>query len=184
MADLTSSTTHVVANSFETIQFIGGNTDRAIFYDSTGSDLFDAQARWARMTGPGFANIATGMQYVQAISSAGGNDRASLTGSDGNDVLGVWAGSRTLSGAGTQISTSNFQYVQFNGGGGFDYIDYYAADQTPSIYGRGGYGDIIDQAFETQFSGVEMMLARVRTSQQLKSDLAALDYAFQKIGRN
>ncbi|HEY2414717.1 MAG TPA: S8 family serine peptidase [Pirellulaceae bacterium] len=183
-ADLNSATTHVIAGGFETIQFIGGNADRATFYDSAANDVFEAQARFARMIGPGFANSATGVQYVQAISSAGGNDRASLTGSDGNDVLGVWAGSRTLSSAGTQIGASGFQFVQFNGGGGFDYIDYYAADLTPSIYGRGGYGDIIDQAFETQFSGVEMMLARVRTSQRLQSDLAALDYAFQKIGRN
>jgi subtilisin family serine protease len=183
-AVLSSATTRVVASSFETIQFIGSNTDRAIFYDSAASDLFDAQARWARMTGPGFANIATGIQYVQAISSAGGNDRASLTGSDGNDVLGVWGGSRTLTSAGTQVSTSNFQFVQFNGGGGFDYVDYYANDLSPSVYGRNSYGDIVDQAFETQFSGVEMMLARVRATQRLKSDLAALDYAFQKMGRN
>ncbi len=276
-AEVTSATSQVNASSFEAIQFSGDAADRVTFYDSVGADVFEARPQWARMTGGGFSNSASGVQniaafstsggvdvarlhdsaandtltatptsakivsggysaeasgfdevivaataggfdtavfydspaidyldvsaayawqrgnsysvraegfeYIAAVATYGGGDRLNLIGSTGDDSLSLYLNNRNLFSSGVQIYTYNFQYALFEGGGGYDYIDYYAAGKTASVYGRSNYGAIVDSAFETQFSGIETILARARSNQKLKTDLAALEFTFQKYGR-
>jgi hypothetical protein len=73
--------------------------------------------------------------------------------------------------------------VQFDGGGGYDSVNYYSGSSSGYLYGRSNYGSVIDQVFETQFNGVESVLANIRQSHKLKTDLAALEFVFQKLGR-
>jgi hypothetical protein len=51
------------------------------------------------------------------------------------------------------------------------------------LEGRGNRGLIADTVFATQFAEVESLLAIVRTSHRLRTDLVAVDFAFQRIGR-
>jgi subtilisin family serine protease len=277
-AEVTSATSKLTASSFETIQYSGDAADRVTFYDSAGADVFEARPQFARMTGGGFSNSASGVQnvaafstsggadtarlydsaandtltatptsakivggvysaqasgfgeviiaataggydtavlydsaaidyldvsaayawqrggnysiraegfeYIAAIATYGGGDRLNLIGSTGDDALGIYLNTRNLFSGGVQIYTYNFQSAMFDGGGGYDHVEYYAVAKNPSLYGRGAYGRILDQLFETQFSGVESLVAQTRSSQKLKADLAALDYAFQKFTRS
>jgi hypothetical protein len=43
---------------------------------------------------------------------------------------------------------------------------------------------VTDGALATQFLGVESVLASIRTSHKLQTDLAALDFVFRRIGRS
>jgi hypothetical protein len=98
-------------------------------------------------------------------------------------VLSVWRNQRNLYADGAVIHTIDFQQVRFDGGGGLDTIDYYSSGKSGYLYGRSHYGSLIDQAFETQFNGIELVQARLRSAHRLKMDLAALEFVFQKYGR-
>lgn len=160
-----------------------GGYDSAVFYDSAGIDQLDVSSVYAWQRGSGYSIRAEGFEYIAALATYGGGDRLNLIGSTGDDSLSLYLNNRNLFTGGVQIYTYNFQSALFNGGGGFDLIDYYAAGKTASIYGRNSYGAILDSAFETQFTGVETILARTRSTQKLRTDLAVLDFTFQKMGR-
>jgi subtilisin family serine protease len=160
-----------------------GGYDRATLKDSAGADQLDAGATYAWLRGPGYSIRAEGFDYLTVNATHGSGDFAHFIGTESNDVLGVWRNNRNLYTGGVEIHTFGFQTVQFDGGGGWDYIDYYSSSKKGYLYGRSDYGSLIDQVFETQFNGVESVLARVRSSHRLKTDLAALEFAFQKWGR-
>jgi hypothetical protein len=160
-----------------------GGRDAAVLYDSAGADQFDASPTYAWLRGTGYSIRVEGFDQITVVATYGSGDTARLVGSDGNDLLTMWCYVRDLYAGGVEIHTYNFQVVQFEGGGGYDSIDFYANGKNPSLYGRSNYGSIVDQAFETQFSGVESVLANIRANQKLRTDLAALEYAFQKVGK-
>jgi hypothetical protein len=160
-----------------------GGYDKAVFYDGAGVDRLDVGASYAWQRGSGYSIRAEGVEYIAAVATYGGGDRLNLIGSAGDDSLSLYLNNRNFFSGGVQVYTYNFQYALFDGGGGYDRIDYYAAGKTAALYGRSSYGAIVDSAFETQFSGMEAVLARARSSQKLKTDLAVLDFTFQKLSR-
>jgi len=166
-----------------TVFATAGGYDVASLSDSAGADLLDASASYAWLRGAGYSIRAEGFDSVTVYATYGSHDFAHLVGSDGNDVLGVWWNNRNLYVAGVEIHTFNFQLVRFDGGGGYDAIDYYSSGKHGYLYGRSNYGSLIDQIFETQFNGVEAVLARVRSNQKLKTDLAALEFYYRSVGR-
>jgi hypothetical protein len=160
-----------------------GGYDTASLSDSAGADQLDASPSYVWLRGTGYSIRAEGFDYIAVVATYGGNDTARLIGSDGDDYLGVWLNQRDLYSSTVQIHTYSFQTVQFDGGGGYDSVNYYQAAKNASLYGRSSYGQISDQIFATQFSGVEAVMASVRSNQRLRTDLLALDFAFQKMGR-
>ncbi len=173
------------ARSFSQVFVIAtaGGNDTASLSDSAGADQLDASPSYVWLRGTGYSIRAEGFDYIAVVATYGGNDTARLVGSDGDDYFSVWFNQRDLYTSTVQIHTYNFQTVQFDGGGGYDSVNYYQAAKNASLYARSSYGQINDQIFATQFSGVEAMMASVRSSQRLRTDLAALDFAFQKMGR-
>jgi hypothetical protein len=160
-----------------------GGYDTAVLSDSAGADQLDASPSYVWLRGTGYSVRADGFDYIAVVATYGGNDSARLVGSDGDDYLSVWLNQRDLYAGSVQIHTYNFQSVLFDGGGGYDSIDYYQAGKNAALYGRSSYGQISDQIFATQFTGVESIMANVRASQRLRTDFAALEFAFQKLGR-
>jgi subtilisin family serine protease len=160
-----------------------GGYDTASLSDSAGADQLDASPSYVWLRGTGYSIRADGFDYIAVVATYGGSDTARLVGSEGDDYLGVWLNQRDLYTSTVQIHTYNFQTLQFDGGGGYDSVNYYQAARNASLYGRSSYGQINDQIFATQFSGVEAVMASVRSSQRLRTDLAALDFAFQRMGR-
>ncbi|MBW8883846.1 MAG: S8 family serine peptidase, partial [Planctomycetia bacterium] len=160
-----------------------GGYDSATLSDSAGADQLDATPSYVWLRGTGYSIRAEGFDYIAVVATYGSNDTARLVGSDGDDSFGVWWNQRDLYTSTVQIHTYNFQMVQFDGGGGYDAVNYYQASKNASLSARSNYGQINDQLFATQFSGVEAVMATVRSSQRLRTDLAALDFAFQKMGR-
>jgi subtilisin family serine protease len=157
-----------------------GGYDVATLNDSAGTDLLDASSKYVWLRGNGFSIRAEGFDNLTVNATNGGNDFARLIGSDGDDVLGIWRNNRNLYSGGAEIRTFNFRLVQFDGGGGYDWIDYYSASKNCYLYGRSQYGALLDQVFETHFSSVESLVAHVNANHKLKSDLAALEWVFQK----
>jgi subtilisin family serine protease len=160
-----------------------GGYDTAVLSDSGHADQLDASPTSAWLRGTGYSVRTEGFEYVAVVATWGGGGTARLVGSSGDDALGVYLNQRDLYAGSTQIHTYNFQTVQFDGGAGNDSVSYYEAGKTASLYGRSNYGAISDQLFSTQFMGVESVMASVRSSQKLRTDLAALDFAFQQMGR-
>src|SRR5206468_6845714 len=99
-ADVTATNYRVAASGFANIQFAGGSGDQVTLYDSTGNDLLEATPQWARMSGDGFSNYASGVGSVVAICQAGGNDTARLYDSAGDDTLTAGPASAVLRGSG------------------------------------------------------------------------------------
>ena len=161
-----------------------GGYDSAVLSDSAAADQLDASSTYVWLRGAGYSIRAEGFDYITAIATYANRDFVHFVGSEGNDALGVWWNNRNFYSGHCEIHTYNFQTAQFDGNGGNDYIDYYSAGKNPYVYGRSNYGALIDQIFATQFNGVESVFANVRSSQKLRTDLAALDFAFQKYGRN
>jgi hypothetical protein len=124
-----------------------------------------------------------GFESVQVIATPHSGDVARFWGSSENDVLGVWSHHRDFYSGGAAVITSNFKHVVFVGGGGFDTVDYATTSRGARLYGRAHYGAIVDRAFETQFSEIESVIARVRPAHKFKAKLTALEYYFQRIGR-
>jgi len=156
-----------------------GGYDTAVLNDSSGADQLEASPAYAWLHGTGYSIRIQGFDDITVNATSGSGDFAHLIGSNYDDVLGVWWNNRNLFAGGTAIHTYNFQRVQFDGNGGYDTIDYYSSGKG-LLYGRSNYGSLIDQVFETQFNGVESVLAHVRSTHRLKTDMAALEYAFQK----
>jgi len=160
-----------------------GGYDTATIHDTAGADQLDASATYVWLRGAGYSIRAQGFDNVVVTATYGSGDFAHFIGSQGDDVLAVWKGSRNFYTGGVEIHTDSFDRVQFDGGGGYDMLDYYASGKTTYFYGRSDYGSLLDQAFQADFFSVESVLAHVRRSQRLKTDLAALDFAFKKWDR-
>jgi hypothetical protein len=71
-----------------------GGSDTAVFFDSTGNDVFSAYGnyngtgkQYATMTGTGYANSATGFATDQGESVNGGSDTANLYNTSAADTL-------------------------------------------------------------------------------------------------
>lgn len=160
-----------------------GGYDTATLQDSPGADELDASSRYVWLRGAGYSIRAEGFDNITIRSTFGSGDVARLYGNEGDDALAVWSNQRTFYSAGVVIQTLNFRSVVFDGGGGQDRVAYYSSHRPGYLYGRSHYGSIADQTFETQFFGVESVLATVRATHKLRTDLAALEYYFQRIGR-
>lgn len=160
-----------------------GGYDTATLQDSPGRDELEASSRYAWLRGSNYSLRAEGFDSVIVRSTLGTGDVARLYGNDGVDVLSVWSNQRNFYSAGVVIQTFNFRFAAFDGGGGLDRVDYYTSRPASYLYGRANYGSIVDQAFETQFFGVESVLASLRNVHRVKTDLAALEFHFRKMGR-
>lgn len=158
-----------------------GGYDTATLADSGGADQLDVSAASAWLRGNGYSIRAEGFNSV-AVNGAGGSDFAHFIGSSGDDLLTIWGTSRNFYTAGVAIQTSGFRQAQFDGGGGSDSVEYYSSSKSSYLYGRADYGSLVDQAMQTQFNGVESVLARLRSSHRLKADLAALEFYYGRIG--
>jgi subtilisin family serine protease len=170
------------ATAVERVHFEGAGDDSVVLFDSEGNDTFEAMDGRTRLAGRGYEHIVEGAGSIVAVASAG-FDLAHFTGSAGNDALVVSVGTRTFySGKRTQ-RTEGFEQAVFSGGGGFDSVEFYTSSRTGRLEGRGNRGLIADTVFATQFAEVESLLAIVRTSHRLRTDLAAVEFVFQKIGR-
>ncbi len=160
-----------------------GGYDSAWLQDSRGSDELDASSRFVWLRGTGYSVRLEGFDSIVVSATAGGGDVARLWGGTGNDVLTVWNYQRNFYSAGVAIQLSSFKQVAFDGGGGYDTVDYATAGRNARLYGRAAYGSIVDQAFETQFADAEAVTARVRSVHKLKTDLAGIEFYFQRLGR-
>jgi hypothetical protein len=170
------------ASSVESTRVIGNRFDTALLYDSAGRDRLEASTSSVTLTGPGFASSAEGFGNVTILATAGGGDTGLLTGSSGNDTLTVWAGVRLLQGGGTTIRAENFANVRFDGGDGYDQVNFYTAGKHSWLGGQGETGWVYAPGYTTEFAEVESLLAHVRAKQKLSTELTALDYVFRKIG--
>jgi hypothetical protein len=160
-----------------------GGSDSATLYGSAARDELDASSRFVWLRGGGQNVRLEGFESMRVFATPGGGDVARFWGSDGNDVLGVWSQNRDFYSGGVSVITTGFGQAAFVGGGGWDTVDYSTTARGARLYGRAHYGAIVDRAFETQFSEVEAVLARVRSAHKFKADLAALEFYFQRIGR-
>ncbi|MCI0358956.1 MAG: S8 family peptidase [Planctomycetaceae bacterium] len=170
------------AASVESTRVIGNVLDTALLYDSAGRDHLDASVTSTTLAGPGFVSSAQGFGHITVIATSGGGDTAQLTGSSGNDTLIVWAGVRLFQGGGTTIRAEGFETLRFEGGDGFDRVDFYTAGKRSWLGGQGDTGWVYAPSFTTEFTDVESLLAHVRSKHKLSTELAALDYVFRKIG--
>jgi subtilisin family serine protease len=180
--DLSAMSYRVSAGSVETIRVYGGAGDRAVLFDSTGSDFLQATPAWTRLTGAGFENYVSGMSTVRAYSS-GGNDLARMYGSAGDDTFTVSGGSRIVSGTDYSLRSENFQCVQFDGRGGFDRVELLNLVASDELYGRRSYGRLTSGEFKTEISNVDAILVQARLGASTRSDVRTVDYVFQKLGR-
>jgi subtilisin family serine protease len=101
----------VSASNVERTQVIGGASDQAFFYDSTGNDTFEASPSWARMTGASYQNLTQGFGSVVAVAQSGGYDVATLRDSAGADQLDANPASAWLRGSGYGIRADGFDDV-------------------------------------------------------------------------
>ena len=74
----------LVYSSYHTTVQSGGGEDRAIFYDTRGSEHFAANPTGATIKGDGFEHTANDFHRVYAYATKG-TDTAALTGSHGDD---------------------------------------------------------------------------------------------------
>jgi hypothetical protein len=161
----------------------GGGRDTALLRDSAGADRLDANPANAWLRGTGFSIWTGGFEETTILATAGSGDFAGLYGSAGNDYLSLWGSSRYLAAGGVQIRTDGFQWAWFDGGGGYDQVDFYPTSREPRLRGRDDRGSINDGALATEFAAVESLLASVRKNHKLRTDLKAIDFVFRKIGR-
>jgi subtilisin family serine protease len=158
-----------------------GGYDTATLSGSSGADQLDVSAAYAWLHANGFSIRAEGFDRFDVNATSGG-DFAHFIGSSGDDLLTVWGSNRNFFTGGVEIYTTGFRQAQFDGGGGHDSVDYYSSSRSSYLYGRSDYGLFVDQALRTQFNGVDSVLARLRASHRLKTDLAALEFYYRRIG--
>lgn len=130
--DVTLSSTGYLARitGFENVTAKGeGGSDIARLYDSSGSDTFEAQPNWARMTTGAVVNTAENFRYIFGYATPGSaTDTAVLRGSSGSDTFqgeGPVAGAPTwasLNGPGNAyyLRAVGFDSVTAKGQGGID----------------------------------------------------------------
>jgi subtilisin family serine protease len=170
------------ASNVESVRVIGSLLDSALLYDSAGRDHLDATVSSTTLTGPGYVSSAEGFGHVTICATAGGADTAQLTGSSGNDTLIVWADVRLFQGGGVNIRAEGFEKLRYDGGEGFDQVDFYTAGKRSWLGGQDSTGWVYAPGFTTEFAEVESLLAHARAKHKLSTELAALDYIFRKIG--
>jgi Ca2+-binding RTX toxin-like protein len=173
---------NAIATGVESSWVQGRANDTAVLYDSAGRDTLQAGITSVTLSGSGFQSTAEGFGNVTIYATAGSGDHANLTGSAGNDTLTVWAGVRLLDAGGVQMRAENFQTATFSGGEGWDRVDYYVTGKKGWLGGSGETGWVHATGFTTEFAEVESLLAHARARQKLRTELAALDYLFRKIG--
>lgn len=91
--------------------------DRALFYDTTGEDIFVGRAHMSSMIGPVFDNRAVGFSVVTAYASGDAFDRALLYDSAGEDTFVGRAQNANLSGDGFSNRTFGFEQVKGHSSG-------------------------------------------------------------------
>jgi hypothetical protein len=171
-----------IASNVESTRVIGNLLDTAMLYDSAGNDQLEAGVTATTLSGPGYFSRAEGFGRVTVFATAGGGDTALLTGSAGDDALTVWAGVRLFQVGGVTIRAENFQTARFDGEGGYDEVRFYTAGKQSWLGGQGSTGWVYAPGFTTEFAEVESLLAHVRAKHKLRTDLAAFDYVFRRIG--
>lgn len=126
--------------------------DLAVFHDSPGNDLFDANCASASLSGEGFANEAEGFRTAIAFSSEG-RDEALLADSPLDDVL-------EANPEGCQISTSDY-LIQARG---FSY------SKSTSEHGGVDVAHLVDSPGEDLFSaGPEVSTLQSRDLKHARS---------------
>ena len=180
--ELVGGGTSAIATNVESARVIGNLLDRAILFDSAGRDHVQAGVNSTTLTGPGYSSQADGFGQITIHATAGGGDTALLTGTSGDDTLTVWAGVRLFHGGGVTIRAEKFASLRFDGDAGFDEVNFYTAGKQSWLGGRGDTGWVYAPGFTTEFAEVESLLAHVRAKHKLRTDLAALDYFFRRIG--
>lgn len=156
-----------------------GGFDTAVLRDSAGADLVDVSPGRISLRGGGYSLTVNGFEDA-AITSQGGADRVNLRGGAGDDTLLVSGGLRTLRGAGYEVRVSAFQTVVFQGGGGYDRVEI-LAESGGYLFGRRGAGSYSTAQHATEFSDVDLVLARVRASQRLSSSVRGADFLFRQM---
>ena len=173
------------ARGFDSVNVFAnaGGQDTATLRDSRGADQLDADPTYAWLRGAGFSIRAEGFESLVAFASLGTGDIARIAGSGGDDAFTAFSGSRSLSGGGVQIRTEGFKSVSFDGRGGSDSLEFLTANRNSQLTGRDYTGVAADAIFATEFTNVEEVLASVRASHRLATDLAAADFVYRQIGR-
>ena len=172
----------VSADNVEVARVLGGRSDTAALYDSAGRDWLEAGPTSVTLAGSGFHSIAQGFGNVTVHATAGSGDHAVLLGSSGDDRLRVWKGVRILEAGGVQIRTENFQSARFYAGAGFDEVHFHTAGKPGWIGGQDSTGTLRSQGFTTELADAETLLAYAKAKHKLRTELAALDYLFRRIG--
>ena len=172
----------VSASSVEVARVLGDRSDTAVLYDSASRDWLEAGLTSVTLVGSGFHSIAQGFGNVTIHATAVSGDQAVLLGSSGDDRLRVWKGVRVLEVGGVQIRAENFQSARFYAGAGFDEVHFHTAGKPAWIGGQGNTSTLRSQGFTTELADAETLLAYAKAKHKLRTELAALDYLFRKIG--
>lgn len=172
IVDVLRSGFRLSAENVEQTRFVGGKSDRAFLYDSVGNDTLEATPTSARMSGPGYSNVAEGCGTAIAISEAGGSDLARLYHSDGSELLDRPATVR-LRGNGYSNEARGFEQVQVQS----------VASGLVAATGRDATALAEQAAFAAAFASAEEELAAARLRHRLAADPAAADVVYSQIGR-
>jgi subtilisin family serine protease len=109
-AELTGSAYKVRATSVETVLVrAAAGSNRAVFYDSPGDDVFVAGPGYAGLSGAGFAHRVEGFQTVYAYATAGGRDTAIFCDPTGNGAFTASPRDARLMGRGFNFRAWGFQ---------------------------------------------------------------------------
>lgn len=138
----------VTADSVETIHVLGGVSDQAILYDSSGNDYFDAGPTSGLMRGDGFYHHVERFGAVSAYASSGGFDVARLYDSPGNDYFDAGPTSGVLRGRDFYLAAGSFDELHASASaGGYDRArlydsggnDWFDAGPTSGLMRGSGY---------------------------------------------
>jgi subtilisin family serine protease len=178
---LSGSNFYLRAANFERVESrsTGGN-DVAYLWDSAGDDYFAGSNVLAYLNGVGFSNFVQGFDRVTAFST-GGTDSADLYGSAGNDQLVANGRSRRMQAADYVVQTENFRNVKAYGGEGADTASLLDLSYADAINGRSNWIALANGDSLLGY-GFEQVTAAAKTGQRPKSDVAAVDYLFNKSG--
>ncbi|HUE69621.1 MAG TPA: S8 family serine peptidase [Pirellulaceae bacterium] len=121
----------VRADAIETVRIAGGIGDRALLYDSPGSDFFDAGPHSGLLRGDGFYHFVSGFSEVSAYATSGGTDIARLYDSAGNDYFDAGPKSGVLRGRGFYLYAGSFDELHAHAtAGGYDRARLYDSSKS------------------------------------------------------
>lgn len=140
---------------------VNGSTglNRAFFYDSSGSDIYQANRLFSQMSGDTFFNRANGFNYAYGYSTKGGIDQATIDDSIGNDLFVARHNVSFIRGDDFRRQVSGFQQVTMNASTGLDIGRMYDWTGDDTFFGDGNSANLFGDTFNNRISNLDKVLA-------------------------